>query len=224
MSVQKKYPSQFVLASYAIGTLLLGLLASTAKAGEVIGVYPTENATLNQQKPYTAFRPQQRPKHYLMNYYGLNYAYLSYDTAGISSVNPSQLLLQVGAHFTPSTSLEGRIAVVNSDVEVRYGTQTAKQQVKSFLGAYVRHGFINLSGFEIYGLAGITQTESQAAVVVNNYMSTITQSSMDVSYGLGTRFKLGGSQRVTGNIEYNRLVTQNSLSISSLNLGFNVYF
>lgn len=189
-----------------------------AEAGQILKVYLTVDPSTPTHTQQVKPAPSSL-KGVLSNYYGVSYANLSYD----SSASTSQLLLQLGSHISLSTSIEGRIGLLGTEEKVSYGSDTGKQKVNSFLGLYVRHAFFDFKGFEYYGLVGLTQTESQTVFVQNNLLYEQKKSSLDISYGVGTRFRMGNTG-MTGNIEYNRLVTQANNTISSLNIGINVYF
>jgi len=194
------------------------LLPQLAEAGQVLKVYPTTNPSKHAQPVKSTSL-----KDVLNNYYGLSYAKLAYNNTGASSVSTSQILLHLGAHLSLSTAIEGRIGLLSTEAKVSYGSDSGKQKTGSFLGLYLRHAFFNFKGFEYYGLVGLTQTESQTVFVQNSLLYEQKKSSLDVSYGLGTRFRMG-TTGITGNIEYNRLVTQTNYTLSSLNIGINVYF
>ncbi len=197
---------------------ILMTLSNYLYAGQVIEVYPT----VTQKSPSPL--PQNRwSKKSLTNYYGISYSLFSYNITGVSSTNTSQILLHLGAHITPETSIEGRIGILGTEQTVTYGTDRGKQKINRFLGGYIRHSFFNIKGFDSYGLVGITQTESQIITIKNNLLYETQKSSMDISYGLGTRVRLGQTP-MTANLEYAHLVSQKDLNIDTIDIGIQVYF
>ncbi len=202
-----------------IFTCLLSALSFNLYAGQVLAVYPTSSVD-SEASP--SQKSQWRQTH-LTNYYGISYSQFNYSATGLSSVNTDEILLHLGAHLTPKTAIEGRIGLLGSEETVTYGTDSGKQKINHFLGGYIRYSFFNFRGFDTYGLAGITQTESQIVTVKNNLLYETKKSSMDISYGLGTRVRLGQTP-VTANLEYTHLVSQKDLNIDAINLGIQVYF
>lgn len=162
--------------------------------------------------------------HTLNDYWGVSLQYMAIDSTGISAINPSVPTISIGHHVEPSMALELQIGLPSTEETVRWNGQTAKQKVNSLYTGRMRKGFVNYYGFELYGSLGLTYTSVTTAVEQNNTLDSTQKESMDVSYGVGTRFRLGQSSRLTGHIEYSRLLTLTNFSIGSLSAGINYYF
>jgi len=218
MYTQQSFPKMShtvtVFLIIVIGLIAL-FFAPATQAGQVLKVYEKPNQSKPVQKPSL--------KGVLRNYFGISNANLFYNNIEASAVNTEQILLQLGTHLSLSTAIEGRIGVIHSEETVTYGADKAKQKINSFLGLYLRHAFYQVKAVEFYGLLGLTQTESQVALVQNNLLYEQKNASTNLSYGVGMRFQLGSSP-ITGNLEYNRLVSQQNYDISSFNIGINFYF
>lgn len=160
----------------------------------------------------------------LKDYWGVSLQYMAIDSPGIAAINPTVPTISIGHHVEPGLALELQIGLPSTEETVRWNGQSAKQKVNSLYTGRLRNGFINYHGFELYGSLGLTYTSVSTAVAQNNVLDSTQKETMDVSYGVGTRFRLGGSARLTGHIEYNRLLTLTNYGIGSLSAGINYYF
>lgn len=160
---------------------------------------------------------------YLQDYWGLSYQLVTVDAPGIAAIAPLVPVFSIGHHLEPGLALEVQIGLPSSEETVQWNGQTLKQKVNSLLTGRFRKGILNHAGFETYGVLGITYSDLNSAVIQNNQLVAPKKQSVDLSYGLGTRFQLGQSN-MTGHLEYNRLLTLSNFNLSSLQLGINYYF
>lgn len=156
------------------------------------------------------------------DYWGLSYQQLFINTPNLSSSAPKSLGLTLGHHLDPTTAVEFLTLLPSSEETVTWNSLQTKQSVDFLVNTRLRKGMINYSGFEFYGLLGLNFISLQ----YTNDSNTLDQAekmSLDIHYGVGTRFRLGQSA-LMGHIEYTHLLNSGSLDLSSLGLGISYYY
>jgi len=186
----------------------------------VLGFWLLSNGVQAQSNPPKA--PQPAP--FLKDYWGFSYQYLTIDNPGLSSVSSMIQTLHFGHHPEVDVTLELQIGLPFGEETVQWNGQSAQQKINSLITGRFRKAMFNYSGFEGYGSLGLTYTNLKTVLIQNNELDTASKQSIDVSYGVGTRFMLGENSNLVGAFEYNRLITNTNFGISSLSFGIHYYF
>ncbi|MDX1795549.1 MAG: porin family protein [Hydrogenovibrio sp.] len=160
----------------------------------------------------------------LTNYWGISYHFLNLDTPGVAAINPKMVVVDIGHHLSPSWSLETRMGVPSTEETIEWNGQTANQRVNLLFTAQMRKGVVNYKGAELYGVFGLTYSNVSTGALQSGTLTQATKEALDLSYGLGVRFRLATLSRMTGHIEYDRLTSLTQQGLSSLNIGVNYYF
>lgn len=165
---------------------------------------------------------QAKPK-VLYDYWGIHHQSLYVDSPSIASAASRAISLNLGHHLSPSTALETQLFLPSNQVSSNWNGQIIQQKINSAITPRVRKGLFYYNGFEGYGLLGLSFISLDYSDATNS-LNQASKMVMDISYGVGTRFRIGKQTNLTGNIEYNQLLSTHSFSLSSFSLGISYYF
>jgi len=156
------------------------------------------------------------------NYIGLSYNNIDYDETGLSTVEPTALVFQVGHEFGPVFSIEGRLGGGSGDDTISGTAPVAKLSVLKLVGGYLKWQ-LPTQHINPYLLLGYTSVELE----IESLGFSATWKDKGTSFGLGLDLKINPSLALNlEQIAYISGETVNGLEvdISSTNFGLKYFF
>ena len=147
------------------------------------------------------------------NYWGAQYALVTYDEKGIDEFEPTALVFRLGRFITDNISVEGRLGFGLQDDDVDIGAINAEVEVDKLYGFY---GVFHTSGSDdtnVYGVLGFTKGELEATVLGE----TFEGDDSGLSYGIGANFR-------GFNIEYMSYLDEDDYDVTAISLGYRRMF
>jgi outer membrane immunogenic protein len=147
------------------------------------------------------------------NYWGAQYALVTYDESGFDEAEPTALVLRLGRFVTENISIEGRLGFGLEDDEVDVGPFDVEIEVDKVYGIY---GVFHTSGSDdtnVYGVLGFTKGELEATALG----ATFEGDDSGLSYGIGANFR-------GFNIEYMSYLDEDDYDVTAISLGYRRMF
>ncbi|MGR5095640.1 outer membrane beta-barrel protein [Vibrio maritimus] len=117
--------------------------------------------------------------------------------------------LMAGYRFNDNIGAEYRFGGVNTH-------DSYINELRSYSSTYVRGSYEIDPGFEIYGLAGVTQARG------GDYFSNGSRNTSSPSFGLGARFEI--ADHIGLNAEYISVISKREYSLSAVYFGIDYRF
>jgi len=147
------------------------------------------------------------------NYWGAQYALVTYDESGFDDVEPTALVLRIGRFMTDNISIEGRLGFGLQEDDIDFGPFNIEVEVDKLYGIY---GVFQTSGSNdtnVYGVLGFTKGELEASFLGE----TIEGDDSGLSYGIGANFH-------GFNIEYMSYLDEDDFDVTAISLGYRRMF
>jgi len=147
------------------------------------------------------------------NYWGAQYALVTYDESGFDEAEPTALVLRLGRFVTENISVEGRLGFGLQDDEIDVGPFDVEIEVDKLYGIY---GLFHTSGSDdtnVYGVLGFTKGELEATALG----VTFEGDDSGLSYGIGANYR-------GFNIEYMSYLDEDDYDVTAISLGYRRMF
>ncbi len=146
------------------------------------------------------------------NYFGGQFALVTYDEEGVDEAEPTAGVLRFGRYLNPNVSVEGRFGIGLQDDSVEVIGIDVDVEVKTLMGFY---GVFESGGDtgSVYGVIGFTRGELEASALG----ITVDEDDSGLSFGFGVN--IGGF-----NIEYMSYLDEDEYDATAVSLGFRSTF
>lgn len=154
-------------------------------------------------------------------YAGLKYSAWNYDDSDAPEFTLNSLEGVVGYSVNDRVSIEGRFGFgIGDDSDTEDGVKVELEIEKHF-GIYVKPR-MQMDGFELYGLLGLSRVELKADVSSNVAEIKVTDDETSFSYGVGVDFNATNSIAV--NAEWRKLIAGDDYDISGPSVGLSIKY
>jgi opacity protein-like surface antigen len=154
------------------------------------------------------------------NYFGGNFAFIEYSEEGLSGdASLTALYGRLGTNFSENFSGELRVGLGVGDDSLNVLGTDVDLSLEHMLGLYIRGGVPLGESVFPYAVIGYTRGKFELSA---SGLGSASASESDVSFGLGTDFKL--NEGLSVNVEYMNYIDKDGGELSGFALGFTSNF
>jgi len=162
----------------------------------------------------------QQPMHYKSGYMGASVQSYDYTDSSIEDASPTAFRLQLGTEISDGLDFELHYGVGLSEEDVSSTGGPVSFEIDSFRALYFKPKLPMNELVTAYALAGYAEGKVLARSTVSSAQQRLKE--YGPSYGFGVSFELSPISRM--NVEFVRLLEEESLDASSLGVGINLDF
>jgi len=166
------------------------------------------------------------------NYSGIQYSAIDYEDELGLTMKPTALVVRMGSFINDYLAVEGRIGFgLSDDKTTGSGTDAVLGDfnaslgldIESLFGFYVLGVMPVSSGFDLYGLIGVSSIDFGLTANLNtanlgSISATGSETENGLSYGVGTSIGMGENSSL--NLEYMSYLDKSDYTLNSINAGF----